>query len=181
MSLKTSNPIKLNDVRLSYPSLFRRTVHPKAPADAKPKYQASFILDKVEHAKEIDTIKKAIENLLTENKTSIQKLKDICFKDGDDSDKEEYKNKYILNAKSINSFPVVGKDGITPVHEDDNMFYAGCYVSAYITLYFYNEISTGMTANIKAVQFRKDGVSFGNEPMKIDGAFEPIEEENALF
>lgn len=176
--MSSSNPvhIKLNDVRLSYPSLFRKTVHPKAGPDAKPMYQATFILDKDQHASEIKLINERINQLIEENRAPKNKIR-ICFKDGDDEDREEYKNKYILTTKNSNAFPIVGKDGKTPVHENENIFYGGCYVSAYISLYFYDKVSMGISSNLQAIQFRKDGPSF-NHTMNLEGAFEAVEDSS---
>lgn len=181
MSSNVLNRIKLNDVRLSYPSLFRKTVHPKAGANGKLRYEATFILDKEQHAKEIEIIKSHINELAIENKISLNKIekKFICFKDGDELDREEYKNKYTLLARTENKFPIVGKDGKTPIDENDSLFYAGCYVSAYISLYLYNKMSTGISANLLAIQFKKDGTPFsGAAPFDIDGAFEPVDNES---
>src|SRR3954462_3298554 len=180
MSIQTSARIKLNDVRLSYPSLFRKTVHPQAGPDAKLRYEATFILDKDQHKEEIELIKSSIATLIEDNKKSANKLK-ICFRDGDDSDKEEYKNKYTIVARSENKFPIVGKDGKTPIEENDSIFYAGCYVSSYISLYLYDKISTGISANLLALQFRKDGPSFTNTMQDIEGAFEPVISSDDLF
>jgi hypothetical protein len=176
MSSKITPRIKLNDVRLSYPSLFRKTVNPKAGPNGKLRYEATFILDKKEHAKEIELIKSHINELTTENKVPLNKIdkKYICLRDGDESEKEEYKNKYTLLARSENKFPIVNKDGKTPV-EDEDLFYGGCYVSCYISLYFYDKLSTGISANLLAVQFRKDGDSFNSSMQSIEGAFEPVE------
>jgi len=183
MSSKTSPRIKLNDVRLSYPSLYRKTVNPKAGPNGKLRYEATFILDKDQHAKEIETIKSFINEVTTENKISLNKIdrKLICIRDGDESEKEEYKNKYTLIARSENRFPIVGKDGKTPVGEEDGIFYGGCYVNAYISLYLYDKMSTGISANLLAIQFKKDGDPFGSGPFNIEGAFEPVESSNDLF
>jgi hypothetical protein len=183
MSSKTTPRIKLNDVRLSYPSIFRKTVNPKAGPNGKLRYEATFILDKDEHAKEIETIKSHINELVTENKISLNKIdrKLICLRDGDDSEREEYKNKYTLIARSENRFPIVGKDGKTPVEEDEGVFYGGCYVSAYVSLYLYDKLSTGISANLLAIQFKKNGTPLGVAPFNIEGAFEPVESPDDLF
>ena len=178
MSPQAANRIKLNDVRLSYPSLFRKTVHPKAGPNAKLRYEATFILDKEQNAKEIENIKSHINELITENKLSPNKLSNICFKDGDDQDREEYKNKYTLIARTENKFPIVGKDGKTPIDEDNNLFYAGCYVSAYVSFYLYNNASSGISANLLAIQFKKDGTPFGAAPFNIEGAFEAVDNDS---
>lgn len=180
MSTEALNRIKLNDVRLSYPSLFRKTVHPKAGPNGKLRYEATFILDKKEHAKEIEIIKSHINDLTTENKIPLNKIekKFLCFKDGDDQDREEYKNKYTLIARSENKFPIVGKNGKTPIDENDNLFYAGCYVSAYVSLYLWENASFGISANLLAIQFKKDGTPFGAAPFNIEGAFEPVDNDS---
>ena len=179
MSLETPQRIKLNNVRLSYPSLFRKTVHPKAGPNAKPKYEATFILDKVEHAKEIELIKSHINSLAAAKQISSNKLSKVCFKDGDELDREEYKNKYTLISRSENKFPIVGKDGKTPVGEDDNLFYGGCYVSCYVSLYLWDNASTGISSNLLAIQFKKDGTPFGASPFNIEGAFEPVDSDDS--
>ncbi len=183
MSTNLPNRIKLNDVRLSYPSLFRMTVNPKSPPNTPPKYEATFILDKDLHSKEINLINEQVDLLLKEMKVSRDKILPLhfCLKDGDLSDREEYKNSYIIKARTSNKYPIVGKDGKIPVSENDNIFYGGCYVSSYISLYKYDKFSIGIGANLNAIQFRKDGPTFNNTMQDIEGAFDPIEDEDSLF
>ncbi len=177
--VQQSSLIKLNDVRLSFPSLFKVKVWQSS--NSTPKYEASFILDKDLHAKEIEIIKDSINSICSEQKASLENpnLK-VCFINGNLTNREEYKNKYVLKSKTGQKFHIVGKDGKTPVYEHENLFYAGCFVSSYISLYYFNKVSVGIGANLKSIQFRKDGPSFDNV-QNIDGAFEPSEDEDDLF
>lgn len=176
--MSKTNFIKLNDVRLSFPSLFT----PKVWKDSasKPKYEASFILDKKIHKIEIDLINAKINELLELNKLNINKIKTdhMCLKDGDLFEREEYQNKYVIKTKSLKRVPLVDKDAVTPIAEGDNILYAGCYVSAYINLFCYNDKAIGIGANLKSLQFRKDGTSFEGQDQDIRGAYDPVEDES---
>jgi hypothetical protein len=79
--------IKLNNVRLSFPSLFQ-----KATFEGKEtKFEATLLLDKDAHAESIAEIQAAIKVAIKEKlggaKVGADKL---CIKDGDDSDYEGY-------------------------------------------------------------------------------------------
>lgn len=179
----TNNLIRLNDVRLSYPSLFQPKVWPNALTE--PKYEATFILDKTIHVKEIDLINTRIDEILAEHKITRAKLKadHLCLKDGDLTDKPEYKGAFTIKAKSGRRFPIVNRDAKTPVTLEDNIFYGGCYVSAYIDLWNYTKPAMGVSANLKSIQFRKEGPSFDSSMHDITGAYEPLEhsDEDDLF
>lgn len=174
--------IKLNKVRLSYPSLFNLKVWPTKPGEIPKlgKYEATFILDKQNHRKEIDDLNHQIDRCLETLKTSRNKIKvdNMCLKDGDASNVEEYQNSYTIKATSLNRFPIVNKDGITPVHENDDLFYGGCYVSAYIDLWVYTKPNPGISCNLRAIQFVAKGDSLGTPKFDISGKFQSIEDED---
>jgi hypothetical protein len=177
--------IKLNRVRLSYPSLFNLKVWPAKPNEKpKPgKYEATFIIDKDANKKEIELINSHIDKCLETLNTPRNKIKpdNMCLKDGDLDDKEEYVNAYTIKATSLNRFPIVNKDGVTPVHESDEIFYAGCYVSAYIDLWVYSKPNPGISCNLRAIQFVAGGDALGAPKFDISGKFESIEDEESLF
>lgn len=177
--------IKLNKVRLSYPSLFNLKVWPAKPNESpKPgKYEATFIIHKEDNKKEIELINSHIDSCLNTLGTSRNKIKvdNMCLKDGDLTDIEEYQNAYTIKATSLNRFPIVNKDGTTPVHESDDIFYAGCYVSAYIDLWIYTKPNPGISCNLRAIQFVSSGDTLGAPKFDISGKFESIEDEESLF
>ncbi len=172
--------IKLNMVRLSYPSLFQVKVW----EESKPgKYEATFILNKDKHKKEIDIINSQIDTYFEKLKWVRSKIKPdhICLKDGDLTDRDEYQNSYTIKGTSINRFPIVNKDGVTPISEKDDIFYAGCYVNAYIDLWTYSKPTNGIACNLKAIQFAADGEHFGGSKFDISGMFDSIESEESFF
>ncbi len=173
--------IKLNDVRLSFPALFQ----PKGPKGAKPKYEATFLLDKTIHAKEIKTIQEQIDETLDrwKIKRPVPESFKLCFRDGDLNEREESKGNYTLIARSERMVPLLDKDAKTLI-TDERRFYGGCYVSAYIQIYEYNNTGKGITAFLKSVQFRKDGERFGgiHDVFKAYDALDTDEElEEDLF
>lgn len=178
---KNSTFIKLNDVRISFPSLFT----PKAwqGSKAEPKYEATFILDKELHKKEIEIINTKIDEILVLHKTTRAKIKadHLCLKDGDLTERDEYKNSYTLKAKSRRPIPIIDRDASTPITESDNIIYGGCYVSAYIDLWVYTVPNIGIGVNLKSIQFRKKGPSFEGMEHDINGAYEPIEDAADIF
>lgn len=169
-----SDLIKLNDVKIAFPNIFQKKVWPNSEREAK--YECIFLLDKEIHKKEIELINNQIESLSDTNKLNKSRIKS-CIHDGDLHQREEYHAHYTISAKSKDRFPIVNKDGKTPITPDENPFYGGCIVSAYINLYVYTKPMAGVGANIKSIQFRKEGTPFNNFIQNIEGAFEPIEGE----
>lgn len=151
---------KVKNARLSYPSLFQHSSFNGAPSG---KYEATFILDKEEHADIIEKLQAEIAKL---QKTMKRKAVHICLKDGDDlDDKPEYAGKMTLKAATKKRPLVIDRDR-TPLIEDDNKPYAGCYVNAIIGgLWCSENYSPTIGANLDGVQFYADG-----EPFSAGGA-----------
>lgn len=169
--------IKLQDVRLSFPALF---VAQRYNGEGTPKFRGTFLLDpdNPKHAKQIKTFKKAIEECAAEKwgkdweKGKI-KLKGTCLKAQDEeltSDKlvtetegdfrEEFEGMYLV-AASESKRPSVVDDDKTPLAADDGKPYAGCYVTAILTLWAQdNKYGKRINANLIGVQFKKDGEPF---------------------
>lgn len=164
--MRKSEIMKLEDVRLSYPSLFTTKVWPEYP-DNEPAYEATFILDKVKHAKEIKLINAKIDELLIANDLTRNKIhpQHICMKDGDMDikEREEYKNSYILSTKTHIRPQVLNRD-LSPITAEDDIVYGGCYVNTCFRLGFYKKKAKGVNANLKSIQFSRKGEAFGEEP-----------------
>ena len=95
--------IKLNNVRLSFPSLFRKAVF----NGEETKFEATFLLDKDTQADKIAEIEDAIA-ALTSDKLKGAKLKadKICLKDGDDIEYAGFAGNMSIKA-SNNKRPMV--------------------------------------------------------------------------
>lgn len=151
--------IKLNNVRLSFPSLFQ-----KAQFDgAETKYEATFLLDKVKHAaviKEIQTaIKAKVDSDLKGAKVPANKL---CLRDGDEVEYDGYSGHMTLKASTKKRPLVLNKDK-SPLTEEDGVVYSGCYVNAIIDLWAQNNnYGKRINATLLGVQFAADGEAFSS-------------------
>jgi hypothetical protein len=151
--------IKLNNVRLSFPSLFQ-----KATFEGKEtKFEATLLLDKKQHAETITEIQAAIKLAIKEKLAGAKVGADkLCMKDGDESDYEGYAGTMSLKAANAKRPLVIDRDK-TPLAESDNRPYSGCYVNAIIELWAQNNgYGKRINANLLAVQFYKDGQPFGD-------------------
>ena len=168
--------IKLGNVRLSFPSLFKMAVF---GGESTGKFEATFVLDKEEHAETIEQLKKHIETLMkTELKGKIAADK-ICLKDGDDLGRPEFEGKYTIKASTKKRPLVIDRDK-TPLAEEDGRPYAGCYVNAIISLWAQNNnYGKRINAQLDGVQFHADGEPFGDGGIDADAfdAFGDDEEE----
>lgn len=167
--------IKLQNVRLSFPSLFRKAVF----NGEETKFEATFLLDKEQHADKIKEIKAAIsEKVKTDLKGAKIPSDKICLKDGDEIDYDGYDGCMSIKA-SNGKRPLVIDNDKTPLSEDDNRLYAGCYVNAVIELWAQNN-SWGkrINANLLGVQFFKDGEPFGDGVSASVDDFDAFEDDN---
>jgi hypothetical protein len=151
--------IKLHNVRLSFPSLFRKAVF----SGEETKFEATFLLSRETHADkiaEIDTlIKGMIKDTLKGAKLPADK---VCLRDGDDVDYAGYAGHMSIKASTAKRPLVLDRDR-SPLTEDDNRMYAGCYVNAMIELWAQNnQWGKRINANLLGVQFFKDGEPFSD-------------------
>lgn len=177
---KETKTIKLNDVRLSYPSLFVPTGMKNADGTiGKTQFQATFLLDKKKHANVIKQIEADIQRVALDKFTKKVPLKHVCLHDGSEKeDKEGYGDEVMfVIAKSETRPPVVDRN-LAPLVKDDGKPYAGCYVNATISLYAYSHPTggKGVSASLRAVQFLRDGESFGAGPVNAEDEFEAVED-----
>lgn len=177
-----NNQIKLKNVRLSFPSLFEAKSF--TGSDGKPtppKYQAVFILDKKQHASVIEQIEKQTDKVAKDFfEGKLPKLKSRPIRDGEEKeDKDGYGSDIVfISASSKNRPQVVDRNPSIPLVAADNRPYAGCYVNAVISLWAYNHKlgGKGVSTNLLAVQFYKDGEPFG-EKVDAEEAFDSYEGE----
>lgn len=154
---------KMKTVRLSFPSVFRKAVF----SGAETKFEATFLLDKTEHADTIKQIQAEIAKLLKDELKSKLPADKICLKDGDEIEYDGYKGCMSIKASSSKRPVVIGKDK-SPLTEDDNVIYAGCYVNAIISLWAQNnQFGKRINASLEAIQFAKDGAPFGDGGSKV--------------
>ena len=150
--------IKMKNVRLSFPSLFRKAVF----SGAETKFEGTFLLNKEEHADTIKAIQAEIAKMLKDELKAKLPADKICLKDGDEIEYDGYAGCMSIKASSAKRPIVIGKDK-APISEDDNVIYSGCYVNAIISLWAQNnQFGKRINASLEAVQFAKDGEPFGD-------------------
>ena len=170
----TSDVIKLKNVRLSFPHLFK----PKNfKRDQEPKFQATFLLDPTDpdHAAAIKEIKRQAKKVLIEKFGEMPEKGDykLCFGMSDRHPKkkkyEGYEGTFFI-ATSNTIAPTLIDRRKQEVVEADGVLYAGCYVNTNITLWpqDHPEGGKGVNANLRIVQFYKEGEAFGNQRATAD-------------
>ena len=164
--------IKLNNVRLSFPSLFRKAVF----GGDETKYEGTFLLDKKTHAEVIKEIQAGIKAINADKHKGKSLAADkVCLKDGDTIDYDGYAGNMSIKASSTKRPMVIGTDR-SPLTEDDGKPYAGCYVNAVVELWGQRtNFGERVNANLLAVQFAKDGEPFGDGVTASVDDFDDIE------
>ena len=177
MAQQTADPaiIKLENVRLSFPHLF--TAHAMEEGQ-EAKFGAVFLMDSEKHAALIARIEKLIERLALDfwkKKISFKS----CLRDGNDkSDVDGYGDGVMFISASRKTRPAVVDRLVNPVTEEDGVIYAGCYVNATLRLWVQdNKWGKRVNAELRAVQFVKDGESFGAAPVNAEEEFTALEEK----
>jgi len=170
--------IMLPNVRLSFPSLFHKAVF-----DGKEtKFEATFLISKDEQGDKVKEIKAAIDAAIKENLKGAKLPTDkLCMKDGDGIEYAGYAGHMSLKASSQKRPIVLNRDK-TPLTEDDNKLYAGCYVNAIIELWAQNnQFGKRINANLLGVQFFKDGEPFADGVTASASDFEAFKDEDFDF
>jgi len=168
--------ITLQNVRLSFPSLFRKAVF----GGDETKFEGTFLLDKTTHANAIKLIEAGIKAINADkHKGKALAADKVCLKDGDTIEYDGYAGNMSIKASSTKRPMVIGKDK-TPLTEDDGKPYAGCYVNAVVELWGQkNQFGERVNANLLAVQFAKDGEPFGDGVTASIDDFDNIETESS--
>lgn len=169
--------VQLKNVRLSFPYIFS----PQEQKDPKkkPKYQATFIMDKVKNAAEIAKLKKAIEVAKNQEWPGKAVTPKTTLHDGS---KKAHLDGYgdavmYLSTSSIKPVYVVDQK-LVPLKEADGKPYAGCYVNAVVRIYAMEdaEFGKGVFANMGNIQFLRDGEPFGEVARTPEQDFQEIDE-----
>lgn len=172
-----SKVITLKNVRLSFPQIWT----PKAYMEGQtPKFSANFLLDKEADLDQIKAFKEAIkEAAATGFNGNIPKGIKTCLGDGEEKAYDGYENAMFVSCSSRQRPVVIDRDR-TPLVEEDGRPYAGCYVNAAVSLWVQNnQWGKRVNCNLNAIQFVKDGDSFGGNSMRVESVFDDISQEQA--
>lgn len=165
--------ILLKEVVLSYPHLF--TPWAKNPEKETPKYSARGLMGKATHAEEIKLLGQHIRKLEMEHFKGRLPSAALFMRDGKDSGKEEQLESWLVAASETIRPSVINRDK-SPIHEADDIVYAGCVVNMLIKPWVQNNIhGKRLNANLLAVQFVRDGTRFGAERPDVQEAFDAVD------
>lgn len=178
----TSDIIPLKNARLSFPQIWR----PKAfEKDREAQFQATFLLDPsdADHAKMIKAIKRATKEVLVKAFGEVPPGFKRCWGLADKHPKKrEYDGYpgmfYLATGNSVR--PTLVDRKRQDVEESDGVLYAGCYVNTNPTLWTYDHPKggQGVAANLRIIQFVRDGEPFGNAPAKAEEELDDVEIED---
>jgi hypothetical protein len=180
--------IKLQNVRLSFPGLFK--AEPFKPGD-DPKFKATFLVEKgspqaaAVEAAILETAKfkwgAKAEKIINGIRNNPNKF---CCQDGDTRSYDGYEGMLAISAKSTIRPLVIDRDR-SPLAEEDGKPYAGCYVNASVEFFAYENSGNGISAQLAGVQFVRDGDAFGGgraaDPDEFDDLGEGADTEDELL
>lgn len=164
----------LKNVRLSFPSLFT-----KAEFDGQAtKFEATFLIAKDDP--QVAMVNKAIDEFLASKfpNGAPKSIKRTVFVDGDTKDYDGYEGMMAFKGSNSKRPTVIDRDR-TPIIEEDNIVYAGCYVNAIVDLWYSDHPKGGkqVLGNVLGVQFVKDGETFGADTTASADDFDIIEDD----
>ena len=168
-----ANKMMLKGVRLSFPSLFKKAVF-----DGKEgKFEATALLNKETQADLIAKIEAVIDAECKEAKIKRPAPDKVCLRDGSHVDYQGYEGMMSLKAASNRRPTVINRDK-TPLAEEDDVLYAGCFVNMVIDFWVQNNgFGKRVNCNLLGVQFVKDGEAFGAGDVDVTDDFEEIEDD----
>ena len=166
--------VLLKNVRLSFPSLFKTEVYGGEDTE---KFAATFLIPKSD-TKTVKLLEDSCKAALVEKygEGKVPKGFKMPLVDGDDKEYQGYADHVCIKANTKKRPTLVNRDK-TPIVEEDGILYGGCYVNASIDVWVMdNAYGKKVLASLNAIQFVKDGESFGT---KSEGAecFEDLDDD----
>lgn len=165
----------IKNARLSFPEIWT----PKAFVEGQqPKFSCNLLLDKENDKAQIASFKKAIrEAALNAFSQQIPAGLAMCLGDGNSKSYDGYENAMFISCASRLRPQIIDRDR-TPLVEEDGRPYAGCYVNAAISLWVMdNKYGKRVACNLNALQFSRDGETFGAGGIKVEAVFDDIQSE----
>ncbi len=185
----TGDIIKLKNVRLSYPCIWRPKKFGTNP-NKEPTFQATALLDPSdkEHAKMISAIKQSFIAICKEafgGHKGVKRPFGLADKHPKKKEYNGYKGMFWLDmSNDANNRPTLCNRLRQDLVEGDGVLYAGCYINTNPTLWTWEHETggEGVSANLRIIQFVKDGEPFGNAPARAEEELEDVEidDDNAV-
>ena len=182
-----SKPIKLSNVRLSFPNLREAARFDPENERETPKYRAAFILDPKLNAETIKEIKMAAQEIIKEMWGGKPAgFKDVdCFGDGNTKVNNQgevyagYADMFYVQANNPKRPILLHKDK-TPVDKEEieDIFQAGYRVNASINLWAQdNKFGKAIRCQLRGIQFVREDETFGGGGVNVDSEFDDLADD----
>ena len=175
-----SNKVQIKNVRLSYANVFTARAMQEGQ---EVKYSTQIIMDK--NHPQIDEVKKAIfavakekfPKLVTGSKFPARLKSPLRDGDEEFDGDENYADKIFFNASNKRRPLVIDRDK-SPITDDDNIIYSGCYANAIVEFYGFDTAGNkGVAVSLGGVQFVRDGEALGGKGVTAE-EFDEVDEED---
>ena len=149
------------EFRVSFPNVFKAKAFDEGD---EPKYSVAMLFKK---NADLSELKRAAKNALIEEfgpKENWPSGLDMPFWDGNDKEElEGYADMIVVNAKSKTRPGLIDRDK-SPITEEDDAFYAGCYARATLIAYgFKKGKNKGVAFALQNIQKLRDGEKFSGK------------------
>ena len=155
--------VTIRNGRLSFPSLFQKSEFNGNVG----KYEATILFPKSD-TKTYDKVMALIEETKKASKLGKVASDKLFIKDGDEVEYDGYEGMWAVKGSNNKRPTIIDRDK-SPLTEEDEKLYAGCYVNAILEPWGQNNnYGKRVNANLLGVQFVKDGEPFGDGGTKLD-------------
>jgi hypothetical protein len=162
----------LKKVRLSFHALFTPTAF---QGEGEKKFEATFLIEKGSANHKL--LEAAVDEMVKEEFKGKLSGDRKCLKDGDDKGYEGYDGHMYVKSSSKRRIPVIDRDK-SPLKDEDDKIYGGCYVNANIELWAQKgQWGNRVNAGLRGVQFDSDGERFSGASVAGDDEFVDYEPE----
>lgn len=176
--------ILLENVRLSFPAIGHMKEDEQDDGSIKKSYKATPMLLKSTHLEAKNLFVEIMNELMAAAKVKIP-TEYKCIKDGNSTDREEYQDHWVIAcsesrrpaARDAKGKLILDPKDVTDaehveavLNQIDELFHSGVYVNILIRPWYFNGTAKGKSktypkricAGVTAIQFFKDGPSFGS-------------------
>lgn len=178
--------ILIEKVRVSYPAIGHMKENEDDAGKVTKKYTATPMLNKATHVDAKNAFKEIYAEILAEAKVKVAP-ENLCLKNGDDKDQEEYQGHFIIAASDTRrpaardqknhlyldpaEIDMGDKDEVEAIlNTIDEAFYGGVWVNILLRPWYFNGKAKGsgktfpkrICCGIQGIQKYKDDAPFGN-------------------
>lgn len=192
MSEKRNDILTLQNVRLSFPKIFKKEATTEG---GTPKFSLASLLDPGTKSGQANI--KAVKDMQTrlakaEWKDNWEKVLRAMewdrrlLRPGDKATNAEgdvyqgYEGMYYVTASNTRNIKVLNRDKSPAGENDQEKFYGGCYADVVLSCYTVRDPKkggNGIFATIEVVRWRGDGEPFGAAPIDEDDYLEDLEDD----